>query len=324
MPTQFSRSYRKGVYRKKTGNKIARRANRTKKYARRSKGAKAQSRQIVDLSKSVSALAKRLPGENLNLTQGLYHRDIYALGSTGVGNTSFQIFPILPTLQSNASGTIPAWRPWGAGLTGSAFADANEQLPTFTQAARQGPIDLQMLFDIGGENDGPVNFTVAIVTLDKDVAAQMTDSNLYDYDLSGMTDLVQTSSDRYFARGKEGGGGSYPSTAGLITFAPDKFRVLKKAQFSLTMTVPQYNTLAEGRVLATVPSASKKWINWKIPCGYTIGPERNDPWSEIRPGPQYVPPHNVRYLVVSTDNLSADNENCYVNFFATTMVKGLV
>lgn len=324
MPGHFSRRSRKGTYRSRKGNRIARRANRTKRYARRAKGAKAQSRQIVNLSKSVSALAKRLPGENYNMSQGLYHRlGAVALGSA-VGNTSFQIFPILPTLQSNASGTIPAWRCWGPGLTGGAFADANDQISTFPNAARQGPIHLQMAFDIGSENDGPVNFTVAVVTLDKDVAAQMTDSNVYDYDLSGMTNLVQTSSDRYFCRGASGGGGSYPSTAGWITFAPDKFRVLKKTQFQLAMTVPTYNTIAEGRTLATNPAASRKFIEWSIPCGYTIGPERNDAWSEIRPSPQYVPPHNVRYLVVATDNISTDNENCYMSYFASTIIKGLV
>ena len=258
------------------------------------------------------------------MSQGLYHRAVYALGSSGVGNTSFQIFPLLPTLQSNATGSIPEWRPWGPGLTGATFTDANEQISTFPNAARQGSIDLQMVVDIGSENDGPTNFTVAVVTLDKDVAAQMTDSNQFGYDLDGMTDIVQTSADRYFCRGKEGGGGSFPSLAGMITFAPDKFRVLKKTQFSLTMTVPQYNSIAEGRTLATSPQASQKRINWKIPCGYTIGPERNDPWSEIRPSPQYVPPHNVRYLVVATDNLSADNEDCYLNIFASTIVKGLV
>lgn len=323
MPGHFSTRYKKGTYRRrKGGSRIARRANRTKKYARRAKGAKAQSRQIVDLSKSVSALAKRMPGENYNLSQGLYHRAVdVVLG--GVANTSFQIFPLLPTLQSNATGTIPDWRPWGPGLTGAAFADANDQIQTFTNAARQGTIDLQMNFDIGDENDSSINFTVAVVTLDKDVAAQMTDSNLFGYDLSGMTNITQSSGDRYFCRGAASSS-SYPSTAGFITFAPEKFKVLKKTQFNLAMMTPQYNTLSEGRTLVTNRGDTRKFIHWKVPCGYTIGPERNAPWSEIRPGPDYVPPHNVRYLIVATDNQTADAESPYMNYFASTIVKGLV
>lgn len=323
MPAHFSRSYTKGTYRKKSGNRIARRANRTKKYAKRSKGAKAQSRQIVDLSKSVSALAKRLPGENYNLSQGLYHR-LHDVELGGVANTSCQIIPLLPCLTSNVAGTIPAWRPWGPGLTGAAFADANDQLPTFTQAARQGTLDLQMNFDIGDENDSSINFTVCVCTLHKDVAAQLTDSNLFGYDLQGMTNITQTSGDRYFCRGAAGSGSSYPSTAGFVTLAPDKFKVLKKTQFNLAMMTPQYNTLQEGRTLVTNRGDTRKFIHWKIPMNYTIGPERNDAWSEIRPSPQLVPPHNVRYLMIFTDNQTADAESPYMNMFCSTIVKGLV
>lgn len=324
MPGHFSRRYRKGTYRPKKGNKIARRANRTKRYARRAKGARAQSRQIVNLSKSVSALAKRLPGQNYNLSQGLYHRVTdYELGHP-TSNTSFQIIPLLPCLQANATGSMPAWRPWGPGLTGANFTDANDQLPTFTQAAKQGMLDLQMNFDIGDEDESSINFTVMVCTLHKDVAAQMTDTNLYGYDLQGMTNLAQTSSDRYFCRGAAGNSSSLPSTAGFITMAPDKFKVLRKTQFNLAAMTPQYNTIAQGRTLVTNRGDTRKFIHWKIPCGYTIGPERNDPWSEIRPSPQYVPPHNVRYLIISTDNVTAEGESPYLNLFCSTIVKGLV
>ena len=323
MPSHFSRRSRRGVYRPSSkGNRVARRANRVKKYARRSKGAKAQSRQIVNLSKAVSTLAKRMPGENYNLSQGLYHRltDV-TLGNNAI-NTSFQIIPLLPSLTSNSAGTMPAWRTWGPGHS-SSVPVSNEQLQTFTPAARQGSLDLQMQFSIGTEDESPINFTVAVVTLHKDIAAELTDTALYGYDMQGMTNITQNPADKYFCRGAAGGNGR-PSLAGFITFAPDKFKVLKKTQFQLTMNVPTANTLGSGQTLATVPSASRKFINWKIPMGYTINPQREQPWSEVDPSPEYVPPHNVRYLVISCDNRTTDLEYCYMNMFASTIVKGLV
>lgn len=323
MPSYFSRKSRKGTYqRKKKGNRVARRANATKKYARRAKGARAQSRQIVNLSKAVSTLAKRMPGENYNLSQGLYHRltDV-PLGNASI-NTSFQIIPLLPALQSNTAGTMPAWRSWGPGHSGSVPV-ANEQLQTFTPAARQGNLDLQMQFSIGTEDESPICFTVAVVSLDKSVAAELTDAALYGYDLQGMTNITQNAADKYFCRGAAGGNGR-PSLAGIITFAPDKFKVLKKTQFQLTMNVPTANTVSSGQTLATSPSASRKFLHWNIPCGYTINPQRERPWSEVEPSAEYVPPHNVRYLIISCDNRTTDLEYCYMNMFASCINTGIV
>lgn len=326
MPGHFSRRSQRGTYRSKTRNGVARRANRTKKYARRAKGAKAQSRQIVNLSKAVSTLARRMPAQNYTMSQGLYHRiRDFEIGDSGTTNTSFQVIPLVPTLTSNASGSCPSWRPWGPGTTGAGFTGATDVLPTFTTAAQQGFIDLQLNIDIGDENESSINMTVAVVTLDKEFAAAMTDSgNGFDYDLSGIQNIGQSEGDAYFCRGMAGSGGSYPSTSGFITFAPDKFKVLKKTQFNLAMTTPQYNTIAEGRTLVTNRGDTRKFIHWKIPCGYTINPSRNYAWSEVKAGPELVPPHNVRYLVIASDNLTSDSESPYMNMFASTIVKGLV
>lgn len=326
MPGHFSRRARRATYPAKRKNRIARRANATKKYARRRKSATHQSRQIVSLAKSVATISKRLPAQNYTLSQGLYHRIVdYELGSATT-NTSFQVIPLLPCLSGNTSGSIPAWRTWGPG-TLDAFLptqDADKVLPTFTQCARQGTIDLQMNFDIGNENDTSVNFTVAVVTLDKDVAARMTESQIFGYDLQGMTNLAQQDSDKYYCAGGIGQGSSYPSLGGMITFAPGKFKVLKKTQFNLAMQTPQYNTQATGRTLVTNRGDTRKFIHWKIPCGYTINPEVNEPWANVRAGKEYVPPHNVRYLVIATDNQFIDNENPYLNLFASTIVHGKV
>lgn len=326
MPGHFSRRARRATYPAKRKNRIARRANATKKYARRRKSATAQSRQIVSLAKSVATISKRLPAQNYTLSQGLYHRVTdYTLGSATT-NTSFQVIPLLPCLSGNSSGTIPAWRTWGPGSL-EAFAptvDAGEVLPTFTQCARQGTIDLQMNFDIGNENDSSVNFTVAVVTLDKDVAARMTETQIFGYDLQGMVNLTQQEADKYYCAGGVGAGGSYPSLGGFITFAPGKFKVLKKTQFNLAMMTPQFNTQQEGRTLVTNRGDTRKFIHWKIPCGYTINPEVNEPWANVRAGKEYVPPHNVRYLVIATDNQIIDNENPYLNLFASTIVHGKV
>lgn len=323
MPGHFSRRSRRAVYRPSSkGNRTARRANRVKRYAKRSRGARAQSRQIINLSKAVSTLAKRMPGTNYTLSSGLYHRLTDVVLGNAVSNTSFQIIPLLPSLTTNSAGTMPAWRTWGPGHTGSVPV-ANEQLQTFTPKARQGSLDLQMQFSIGTEDESPVNFTVMVCSLDKTVAAELTDTALYGYDLQGMTNISQNPADKYFCRGAAGGGGR-PSLAGFITMAPDKFKVIKKTQFQLTMNVPTANTVSSGQTLATVPSASRKFINWKIPMGYTINPQGEQPWSEVDPSPEYVPPHNVRYLIISCDNRTTDLEYCYMNMFASTIVRGLV
>ena len=326
MPQTFSRRYRRSVYPNRRKNRIARRANRTKKYARKSKSARAQSNQIVSLAKSVATISKRLPSQNYHMAQGLYRQltDV-SLGSA-TSNTSFQIFPLIPTMTSNQSGTIPAWRGWGPGNI-DPFAqgqDAFEVLPTFTSTARQGSIDLQMYFDIGSENDSSVNFTVAVVTLDKDVAARMTETQIFGYDLQGMTNLSQQDADKYYCAGGVGAGSSYPSLGGMITFAPGKFKVLKKTQFNLCMTTPGYNTVQEGRTLVTNRSETRKLINWRIPCGYTINPQGQEPWANTPASKEQVPPHNVRYLIVSTDNQIVDTENPYMNLFASTIVYGKV
>jgi len=180
-----------------------------------------------------------------------------------------------------------------------------------------------MQFSIGTEDESPINFTVAVVTLDKSVAAELTDSNLYGYDLQGMTNITQNAADKYFCRGAAGGNGR-PSLAGMITFAPDKFRVLKKTQFQLTMNVPTANTVSSGQTLATSPGASRKFIHWNIPCNYLINPQRETPWADVVPGPEYVPPHLVRYLVISCDNRTTDLEYCYMNMFCSTIVTGIV
>lgn len=326
MPAHFSRRARKSTYPHRRKNRIARRANRTKKYARRRKSATAQSRQIVSLAKSVATISKRLPSQNYHLAQGLYHRITdYTLG-TATTNTSFQVIPLIPCLSGNGSGTIPAWRGWGPGYLDSFVPteDADVGLPTFTPSARQGMIDLQMYFDIGSENDSSVNFTVAVVTLDKDVAARMTETQMYGYDLQGMTNLPNDEANKYYCAGGVGAGASYPSLGGMITFAPGKFKVLKKTQFNLAMSTPGFNTLQEGRTLVTNRGDTRKLIHWKIPCGYTINPQMNEPWANVKAGKEYVPPHNVRYLVISTDNQIVDAENPYMNLFASTIVYGKV
>lgn len=326
MSMQFSRRSRRSTFRSlRRGDRVRRRANRVKKYARRSRGAKAQSRQIVNLSKAVSSLAKRVPDPNYNLAQGLYHRWLDVRLGSAVYNTSFQIFPILPTLTTNVSGSMPEWRTWGPGVSGAGSPLPNEQMQTFTPAAKQGSVNLKLKFSIGAENDSFVNFGVYVVTMTKDIAAQLSDSTAYGYDLQGMTDITQSSSDPYFCRG---GTGTLlvdgPSLSGIINWAPDKFRVLKKEEFCLTMSTPEVDIVGTGTTLATNPNASTKMIDWNIPMGYTINPQRKAPWSTIEPGPEFTAPQNVRYLIVTTDNSSVDLEYCYMNGFASTIVTGLV
>jgi len=320
MPGRFSTRSRGGTYKQKKGDKAKRQARSAGRGARRRTGARAQSRQIVQLSKAVSSLAERMPGQDYTLSQGLYHRlTDYSLGST-TANTGLSVIPLLPCLEVGGP-FLPNWRAWGPGLSGSLLLSGNERLQTFTPAARQGHINLQMKFDVGTENDGPINFTVAVVTLHKDIAADMVKN--FGYDMQLFPTLTQNEADQYFCRGAAGSSGR-PSTAGLITFAPDKFKVLKKTQFSLTSAVPTASTVGLPQVAATVPSASENLIQWKIPCGYTINPKRMEPWADVEPDLDYVPPHNVRYLIIANDNRATDLELCYMNLFASTMVSGLM
>ncbi len=313
-PSRFNNNARK--YRTKRAlNKNQKRANWVKKVAPRAKGARAQSKQITALAKTVDNLDSQLNPRTgkYTLAQGLAYTQTFRLGYTPNVTSPTQVFPLMPA--QIASGNYPIWNRWGPGVsTGTNVVDATSfstsEIST-CQRAKVGTMKLELAFSAANE-PSPIQVTVQVVTFaNAEVAQYITDK--YGVDLQS---LPATDSTGAIATYGNSATFPAPSLGGALMLNPAYFRVIKEQRFVLANT-----THTSVATAVTDSKDTYRSISWNVPMGNIINARDRGNWTRENAVQGYSLA-NRRFLFVTTDNFNTDLESPQMNIFASCIMYG--
>ncbi len=314
-PSSFNNKARK--YRTKRGqNKNQKRANWVKKVAPRSKGARAQSKQITALAKTVDNLDSQLNPRTgkYSLAQGLtYNSGAIRLGYVPNVSSPTQVFPLMPA--QIASGNYPIWERWGPGVSsGTNVVDPTSfgisEIST-CQRAKCGTMKLELVFSASNE-PSPIQVTAQVVTFaNAEVAQYLTES--YGVDLQSLPATDSTGA--IAARGNTGTFPA-PSLGGALALNPAYFRVIKEQRFVLANT-----THTSAATAVTDSKDTYRAISWNIPMGNIINARDRGNWTRENAVKGYSLA-NRRFLFVTTDNFNTDLETPQMAIFASCIMYG--
>ena len=313
-PSRFNNNARK--YRtKRAQNKNQKRTNWVKKVAPRAKGARAQSKQITALAKTVDNLDSQLNPRTgkYTLAQGLTYNQTLRLGYTPNVTSPTQVVPLMPA--QVASGNYPVWDRWGPGVsTGTNSLDPTafgiSEIST-CQRAKCGTMKLELAFSAANEAS-PIQITVQVVTFaNTEVAQYLADK--YGVDLQGFP-----ATDATGAIACRGNAGTFPapSNGGALMLNPSYFRVIKEQRFVLANT-----THTSAATAVTDSKDTYRSISWNIPMGNIMNSRDRGNWTRENAVKGYSLA-NRRFLFVTTDNFSTDLESPQMNIFASCIMYG--
>lgn len=314
-PSRFNNRNR--AYRtKRAQNKNQKRTNWVKKAAPKAKGARAQSKQITALAKTIDNLDSQLNPRTgkYSLAQGLnYTQSSIRLGYTPNVTSPIQVFPLMPA--QIASGNYPIWNRWGPGVsTGTNVVDPTSfgisEIST-CQRAKCGTMKLELAFSAANE-PSPIQVTCQVVTFaNAEVAQYLSES--YGVDLQSFP-----ATDSSGAISCQGSSSTFPgpSLGGAIALNPAYFRVIKEQRFVLANT-----THTSAATSVTDSKDTYRSISWNIPMGNIINARDRGNWTRENAVKGYALA-NRRFLFVTTDNFNTDLESPQMSIFASCIMYG--
>jgi len=262
-------------------------AVKLQRWIRRKRSSRAQAGQLIKTNRRINKIRQELKRDQ-NKT-GLY----LATGSDNFSDTILMLQPA--TTMGSVS---PAWTPCFADSTISAAATR----------AKFGRCRVKMQFTCGNERS-PITYTVMHVRLNPKNAVWM--NEVYGNDLNAI------SAPQQFVRGQSSSGQGYASASGNVILNPDYFIVKKQWRFTLSA----FQAIAQSTQLdSNYAPATYKNIDYSFPLGYTIGKSLGN-WTTASADADTAP-HLKNYLMIFTDNSTADLQSNSVRILAQTFAYG--
>ncbi len=251
-------------------------SKKIQRWVRKKKSAGSQSKQISKAFKKIDSIRSDMRKDDQKW--GLFKEFI----SSSLTDSTVLIAPA-----ATAGAVSPAWDNCFANNTNALLANR----------VRLGRCYMKMQFTCGNERS-PITYSVFHVRLNPKNAENLCSS--YGADLATLPATTG------YIRGSTATAIGNASGGGNVMLNPDWFIVKKQWRFTLAALTNTTTTSA-----STNPYGTYKNIDYSFPLGYTLGKGVNA-WNNVS-AEDDTPPHLRNYLLVFTDNLSADLQyNQYV------------